>query len=432
MATVYLARLKASAGFERLSALKVCHPHLRSQGHFASMFLDEARLGAMIHHPNVVATLDVIDADGVLGIAMEFIEGGSAAALADAARAAGAKLSTPVVLRIALDALAGLQAAHELVDADGKPLGLVHRDVSPQNLLVGYDGLTRLGDLGIVDASTRSTFTRPGEVKGKLGYLAPELLSGKRASVASDLYACGVVLWELLQGERLFDGPDAKLIDQVLRNAVRPLEAVEPGERALLEPLLRRAMARVPDRRFTTAAELAEHLERSGLAVASQREVAHEVRRLLPATPRQAPAPDRATRSERPPPKGRPRRWALALTGALALVLALALAPRLQAGLAPPPEVQAALIPPDAGAPLETAAATPEEEEEEADVVPARPLPPARSKKAGKRCRTCSKASAQASTAPADRGVAQPAPLAPAPVASEEARRGTVWSPETP
>lgn len=286
MASVYKARALGIAGFERLLAIKVLHPHLAHEPEFVSMFLDEARLAARIRHPNVVATLDIAasEADGYY-LAMEYVEGHHFGRLLQSARG---RLPAPVVLRVIADALAGLGAAHDLVDADGQPLQLVHRDVSPHNLLVGIDGIARLTDFGVARAEVRLAATTNGQFKGKLGYLAPEQIAEGACDRRSDLFAMGVVLWEALAGRRLFKGDDTVgMLRSVLQAPIAPLSSLRP-ELAPLDPLLARALARDPAHRFQTAQEFLEALERVAPAVgglAPQRNVGDLVRRFVPPAP---------------------------------------------------------------------------------------------------------------------------------------------------
>jgi serine/threonine-protein kinase len=280
MATVYLGRMRGAGGFERRVALKRCHPHLRRQEDFDALFLDEARLAARIHHPNVVATLDVVDGPSLF-IVLEYVEGGSLADLLKAAVARQERLPPPVVLRIVLDTLAGLHAAHELRDDAGVSLGLIHRDVSPQNVLVGVDGVARLADFGIVKAERRSGVTREGRIKGKLPYMAPEQFGRAPVHRQVDVYAAGVVLWEALAGRRLFRGQDdAEVLERVLRGEVPPLSRFIPVP-AALDAVLARALSKAPAQRFATAAALADALEGLGLPVASPRTVGACVEELL-------------------------------------------------------------------------------------------------------------------------------------------------------
>ena len=183
MAAVYLARARGASGFERLVAAKIPHPHLRKDEEFAAMFLDEARLAAKIHHPNVVPVLDFGEA-GALYLVMDYVEGHHLAGLIRAAGKKGERLPPSITLRILVDALTGLHAAHELKDNAGAPLHIVHRDTSPQNVLIGVDGIARITDFGIARADARATITRDGQVKGKLSYIAPEQSRATRSLVA--------------------------------------------------------------------------------------------------------------------------------------------------------------------------------------------------------------------------------------------------------
>src|SRR5690606_1446759 len=167
MATVYLARLAGVGGFQRFVAIKRLHPHLAKEKEFVEMFLDEARLAAGIHHPNVVPILEVGASQNAYYLAMEYIEGETLARLLARAASRKERLPVPQVLRIALDTLSGLHAAHELRDESGAVAGVVHRDVSPQNVLVGADGVSRITDFGVARAATRLTATRVGQLKGK-------------------------------------------------------------------------------------------------------------------------------------------------------------------------------------------------------------------------------------------------------------------------
>lgn len=273
MGRVHLARAVGMAGFERIVAIKHCHPHLLADEEFVAMFLDEARLAARIHHPNVVPTLDVGQSD-VLYLVMEYVEGDTLSRLIREARRTGAVMPVEVVLRIAMDALAGLQAAHELRDGKGNPLRVVHRDVTPQNVIVGIDGVARILDFGIATAASRSTTTKEGHVKGKLGYMAPEQLGGEDATPGTDVYALGVVMWEALTLHHLFRGNnEAETMAAVLRGQIPSLRAMRPDVTPALEAALRKAIARDPDDRYQTAAAFSEALEAADLVPASARAV---------------------------------------------------------------------------------------------------------------------------------------------------------------
>src|SRR6185369_14610263 len=208
MATVHLVRLLGPVGFSRTVAIKRLHAQFASDPEFVSMFLDEARLAARIRHPNVVPTLDVVTTGGELFLVMEYVPGESAARLARALRERQQTIPLRVLSGIITGVLHGLHAAHEAKDEQGAPLSIVHRDVSPQNVLVGTDGVARVLDFGVAKAAGRIHQTREGSVKGKLPYMPPEQMRGGEISRKTDVYAAAVVLWECLTGEWLFDGPN--------------------------------------------------------------------------------------------------------------------------------------------------------------------------------------------------------------------------------
>ena len=178
MATVYLARRSGVGGFQRFVAIKRLHPHLANEPEFVEMFLDEARLAALIHHPHVVPILEVGESDSGYYLVMEYVEGDTLSRLVARSMSAGQLPARHVMLRVILDTLAGLHAAHELRDDRGQLLGLVHRDVSPQNVLVGVDGSARITDFGVARATARLTSTGHGKLKGKLAYMGPEQTRG--------------------------------------------------------------------------------------------------------------------------------------------------------------------------------------------------------------------------------------------------------------
>ncbi len=284
MATVYVARAVGVAGFERLVALKVLHPHLAHEEEFLAMFLDEARLAARIRHPNVVPTLDISDSggDGYF-LVMEYVEGDHLGGLLQRAARQGERLPAPVVARVVLDALAGLSAAHRLTDERGQPLLLVHRDISPHNLLVGVDGIARLTDFGVAKAEVRLSSTREGQFKGKLAYMAPEQASTGQTDQRSDIFSMGVVLWESLTARRLFRGANnAETLNRILREPIPDVSSVVP-ELAPYDAVLRKALERDVEARFQSAEEFAEALEQAAAqaeGTASGRLVGATVRRV--------------------------------------------------------------------------------------------------------------------------------------------------------
>src|SRR5262245_60378789 len=206
MGSVYLGRLEGPGGFSRTIAIKRMHPHLAKDPEFAAMFLDEARVAARIAHPNVASTLDVVHWEGQLLVVMEYIHGQSLAKLMSELRAAGKRVSLPVAISVIVDVLHGLHAAHEAKTPTGVPLDVVHRDVSPQNVLAGLAGLARLLDFGVAKASSQLPSTKDGRIKGKLAYMAPEQLMREPIDRRTDIFSASVVLWESLVGKRLFSG----------------------------------------------------------------------------------------------------------------------------------------------------------------------------------------------------------------------------------
>lgn len=279
MAKVHLGRLMGPVGFSRTVAIKRLHPQFADDPDFTAMFLDEARLAARVQHPNVVQTLDVLQSEHELLLVMEYVRGESLSRLVRAARDQKTRLPPRIVVSIVSGALQGLHAAHEAIDEKGRPLGLVHRDMSPQNVLVGVDGTARVLDFGVARAEGRLQTTREGQVKGKILYMPPEQLAAQPVTRTADIYAAGVLLFEALTGIRMFAGEDdTAAISRILKNDIRV-----PGEIAEeLEPfdaICRRATAADPLHRFPTAREMAFELERV-IAPASNAEVGAWVERL--------------------------------------------------------------------------------------------------------------------------------------------------------
>jgi serine/threonine protein kinase len=289
MATVYLARLNGEVGFGRTVAIKRLHPHMAREPEFVAMFLDEARMAARVQHPNVVGILDVVATGKELFLVMEYVQGESLSALLKTAIAEGQPMPVDVAASIAIGYLSGLHAAHEATDERGRPLGIVHRDVSPQNVLLGADGVARLLDFGVAKALGRLQTTREGQLKGKLAYMPPEQLDGA-VTRQTDVYAAGIVLWESIAGKRLFRGDsDAELFVNVMTAEVPPLRDFNLGVSDEVEAVVRRAIARDPRERWETAHEMAEALD-AALRPASTMTVATWVRR--------AAAESLATRAE--------------------------------------------------------------------------------------------------------------------------------------
>ncbi|HNS99966.1 MAG TPA: protein kinase [Polyangiaceae bacterium] len=281
MATVYLARLGGAGGFQRLYAIKKLHPHFAHEREFVEMFLDEARLAARIHHPNVVPILEVGQSQSGFFLVMEYIEGETLARLLGRTSLREERIPPRVGAKIVLDVLAGLEAAHSLVDDFGKPLHIVHRDVSPQNVMVGLDGTSRITDFGVARAATRISTTRAGQLKGKVGYMAPEQARGDDIDSRADVFSVGVILWETLAGRRLFknkpDAPDTHTLQRLLHEPIPTLRDIAPGTPEAIERVCFSALERDPDRRVASCGAFAEALEAAMMqscGVASAREVA--------------------------------------------------------------------------------------------------------------------------------------------------------------
>ncbi|HEX7480776.1 MAG TPA: serine/threonine-protein kinase [Polyangiales bacterium] len=268
MAVVYVARASGVAGFERLVAIKVLHANLAHEEEFIKMFLDEARLAARIRHPNVVPTIDISDSDEAgYFIVMDYIEGDHLGQILAAAHKDNERLPIPVTLRVIFDALGGLGAAHDLTDEAGKRLQLVHRDVSPHNIMVGRDGVARLTDFGVAKAEDRLTHTRDGQVKGKLAYMAPEQAASGQTDSRSDLFSMGVILWESITGRRLFRAEStAATLHKLLHDEVPAPSTVDPAL-APLDAVLMKALARDPAQRYQTAEEFATGIEEAATVV---------------------------------------------------------------------------------------------------------------------------------------------------------------------
>ena len=277
MATVYLARTVGAAGFSRLVAIKKLHEHLQADEDFVAMLLDEARLAARIRHPNVVPVVDM-EASPSLYLVMEYIEGDKLSGLIKLLARQNQRLPIPIALRVIHDTLEGLHAAHELCDENGRPLRIIHRDVSPQNILVGVDGVSRITDFGIAKAESRATATRDGELKGKVGYMAPEQLGADEIDRRVDLFAMGVTLWESLAGRRLFHrDTEVETMGAVAAAPIPTLTAAPFRVPPEIDAMLRRALERKPRDRYSSAREFADALEASARAVgglASTRAVA--------------------------------------------------------------------------------------------------------------------------------------------------------------
>ena len=262
MADVFLAVSRGPMGFNKLVVIKRLRPALAEEPAFRTMFLDEARLAARLNHPNVVHTYEVGEHGGIYFIAMEYLEGQSLNKVMKSAVRAAQMIEPVFCARIIADALTGVQHAHELRDYDGKPLTVIHRDVSPHNIFVTYDGHVKLVDFGIAKAANSSTETEVGVLKGKVAYMAPEQAMGGAIDHRVDLFAMGIVLWEMLTRQRLMTGDSAANTLHKLMNLPIPrVSSVKPDIDPRLDDLVAHALEKDPNRRFQSALEMRDALE---------------------------------------------------------------------------------------------------------------------------------------------------------------------------
>ena len=279
MATVHFGRLDGAGGFSRVVAIKRLLPHLVANREFTDMLLNEARLAARVRHPNVVATLDVVASKGDVLLVLDYVEGEALSTLCRAqAKEKRDLVPIPIAIGIMQDVLHGLQAIHEATDEKGRPLDLVHRDISPPNVLVGVDGVARVLDFGIAKALQHLDDSITGRRMGKMGYMSPEQIRSERLTQRSDVFSAGIVLWELLAMRRLFpaDQPEERMESILRGDYPRPSSLRELSPE--LDAVVMKALERLPDARFATMREFSEALESAPRA--SRREIAEWVTEL--------------------------------------------------------------------------------------------------------------------------------------------------------
>lgn len=265
MAKVHLGRLLGPVGFARTVAVKRLHQQFARDPEFVSMFLDEARLAARIRHPHVVPTLDVVALSGELFLVMDYVHGVSLSKLLRTVIARGTRVPVDVVASIVVGALHGLHAAHEARSERGLPLGIVHRDVSPQNIMVGSDGMSRVLDFGVAKASWRIQTTRDGQLKGKLSYMAPEQVNGGTIGPWTDVYATAIVLWEALANQRLFSRNESSaILARFTKQEPVPAPSTHNSDVSpALDAIVLRALDHEPTARYASAREMADAIEAS-------------------------------------------------------------------------------------------------------------------------------------------------------------------------
>jgi serine/threonine protein kinase/Flp pilus assembly protein TadD len=323
MAEVFLARAEGVEGFQRTVVIKRLLPHLAREPQVVEMFLNEARLTGRLDHANIVGVQDLGQAAGHYFIAMEFLDGRALAEVRDAARAQGGLLPVGFVLKTMSEALAGLHHANEARGEDGRPMGIVHRDFNPDNIVVTYDGRVKVVDFGIAKVQSALSSTEPGTLKGKYFYMSPEMVLGNPLDRRADIFAAGVALYELLCDKRPFEGdtPNSILSAIAYGTAVAP-RALNPALPAALEQVVMRCLARVPDERYSTALQVKEALDALAPSVGAfgpaevgqlmellfppqdlERRRISELRQIdpsLPDQPRLAVGPEHVTSPQRP------------------------------------------------------------------------------------------------------------------------------------
>ena len=267
MASVWVARLRGRHGFEKLVAIKTILPRYASDPRFRRMFLDEADIASRIDHPNVAQVFDLGEQHGILYLVMEYVDGDSLSKLNRACLKKGTKIPTAVALRVLADACAGLHEAHELTSPQGTPLGVVHRDISPHNILVSTKGIAKLIDFGIVKLSRSETAADSasagsGTLQGKIHYMAPEQALGQRVDRRADVWAIGAILYHLISGKAPYDGENQLALLHLLEAGLPP-EPLAPEVHPAIVAVVRKSLSHDAAKRYCTAAELRDGIERA-------------------------------------------------------------------------------------------------------------------------------------------------------------------------
>src|SRR6266542_1179637 len=259
---IFLAVAQGPSGFNKLVVLKLLKAELAEDEECRNMFLNEARLAARLHHPNVVQTNEVFEDNGRPVMVMEYLEGAPLSKILLRSREAVRTLSMPMHLRIICEVLNGLHYSHELKDYDGTPLGLVHRDMTPQNIFISFDGRVALLDFGIAKLSVSVAETQAGVLKGKIRYMAPEQVLGEPVDRRTDVFAVGILLWEAIAQEKMWRGlTDATVMHDVVNGNIPSPRTVRADVPDSLEAICMKALALRPDDRYATAAEVQADLE---------------------------------------------------------------------------------------------------------------------------------------------------------------------------
>jgi tetratricopeptide (TPR) repeat protein/tRNA A-37 threonylcarbamoyl transferase component Bud32 len=376
MAELFQGKIVSVKGFEKPVAIKKLLPHLTQDSSLINMFVNEAKLAARLTHQNIVQIYDLGSIEGTYFIAMEYLHGKDLRAMINKARQRAVPVPLEFALYIVSRICAGLDYAHKLKDFQGSPLNIIHRDISPQNIIVTYEGEVKIVDFGIAKAATHSSETKVGIIKGKLAYMSPEQAAGKSIDHRSDVFSTGILLYELVTQRRMFEGTDLDVLDRVRKGDFVAAEVVAPALPPRIIAILRRALAHDPERRYQSCAEMLTDLE-EGFSDFSVRpsaeilghymkglfaeEIAVELSALQEAQTQITPVEDSrpveettvtgsaGTREEAATPE-RHRRW-LGIWAVAALMLAMVLTVIVQQRLTPPPEKAAPSPAKEAAAP---------------------------------------------------------------------------------
>jgi len=363
MAELFQGKIVSVKGFEKPVAIKKLLPHLTQDNNLVNMFVNEAKLAAFLTHQNIVQIYDLGSIEGTYFIAMEYLHGKDLRAMTNKARRREVPVPLEFALYIVSRICAGLEYAHKLKDFQGNPLNIIHRDISPQNIIVTYEGEVKIVDFGIAKAATHSSETKVGIIKGKLAYMSPEQAAGKSVDHRSDIFSTGILLYELVTQRRMFEGTDLEVLDRVRKGEFAAAEVVAPTLPGRILTILQRALAHDPDRRYQSCAEMLPDLE-EGFSDFSVRpsaeilghymkglfteEMATELSALQEAQTQITPVEDpgsvepttvtgAAGTRERDATPERPRRW-LGIWAAAALMLAMVLTVVVKQRFTPPPE----------------------------------------------------------------------------------------------
>jgi serine/threonine-protein kinase len=263
MAEVFRAESEGLQGFRKQVAIKRVLPHLSSKKKFISMFLDEARLSAQLSHSNCVQVFDIGVGDNAFFIVMEFVDGANLKAIIEHIKKSGRDFPVEAAVYIGLELTKGLAYAHELTDNNGTPLHIVHRDMSPPNVLITKNGEIKIVDFGLAKANSQLEKSEPGIIKGKFSYLSPEAAMGQEVDLRTDVFAVGIILWELLAGQRLFLGDtDFQTVKKVQGAVVPPISGINKKVPLELEKIINKSLARDPQQRYMTARDLGMDLSK--------------------------------------------------------------------------------------------------------------------------------------------------------------------------